>query len=160
MLMNLYRCRVVLMVLALLVACLQAGNSVAMASPLHVLGGEGVVIGHIDRCSGLPLPGGPEYSAGIVTVLRGQITWISQGHGNRKPVFPRRVAGKARVTTYGSYRFVLPPRALRLHRALAALQRCALRAGDCEAGSAASCRHSKHLQVARGTLRHNGQLKL
>jgi len=109
MLMNLYRCRVVLMVLALLVACLQAGNSVAMASPLHVLGGEGVVIGHIDRYSGLPLPGGPEYSAGIVTVLRGQITWISQGHGNRKPVFPRRVAGKARVTTYGSYRFVLPP---------------------------------------------------
>jgi len=68
-----------------------------------------VVTGGIIPCTGIPIPNGPHYAAGTVTVLKGQVTWQSTGQGNLVNVFPTRVLTRERVATNATYRFVLEP---------------------------------------------------
>ena len=71
--------------------------------------GTGVVAGGIIPCAGIPIPNGPHYAAGTVTVLNGHVTWQSTGQGNLVNVFPTRVVAQERVATNATYRFVLEP---------------------------------------------------
>jgi len=71
--------------------------------------GKAVVTGGIIPCSGLPNPNLPQYSAGTVTVLKGQVTWKSTGQGNLQEVLPTDVVAQQRVGTNETYRFVLDP---------------------------------------------------
>ena len=80
-------------------------NSYAPAPPT----GDGTVTGGIVPCSGLPITGGPRYSAGTVTVLKGEIVWPHTGVDPLVPVFPTTVVARATVTTDAIYWFALEP---------------------------------------------------
>jgi uncharacterized membrane protein len=80
-------------------------SSVAFVVP----DGKAVVTGGVVPCSGLDLPNGPHYAAGLVTVLRGKVTWISTDQGNIANVFPSGVVAQQSVGTNAMYRFVLEP---------------------------------------------------
>jgi hypothetical protein len=71
--------------------------------------GKAVVTGGIIPCSGLPDPNGPRYSAGTVSVLKGQVGWNSTGQGNLREVLPTEVVARQRVGPNETYRFVLEP---------------------------------------------------
>jgi hypothetical protein len=71
--------------------------------------GQAILIGGITPCQGLPIPNGPRYSAGVVDVLKGQVTWRTTAPGTQQAVFPESVVAEQRVATNGSYRFVLSP---------------------------------------------------
>jgi hypothetical protein len=71
--------------------------------------GKAVVTGGIIPCSGLSNPNLPQYSAGTVTVLKGQVTWNGTGQGNLQEVLPTEVVAQQRVGTNETYRFVLEP---------------------------------------------------
>jgi hypothetical protein len=70
--------------------------------------GQAVVTGGIIPCAGVAIQGGPRYSAGLVDVLRGEVAWKPMADGNSQAVFPEAVVAEQRVTTNGSYRFLLP----------------------------------------------------
>lgn len=67
------------------------------------------VTGGIIPCSGLPIEHGPHYSAGTVTVLKGQVTLRSTGQGDFVDVFPTTVAAWVNVDTNATYHFELEP---------------------------------------------------
>lgn len=71
--------------------------------------GQAVLTGGIIPCAGIPVRNGPRYSAGLVDVLKGQVTWRTTAPGNQQAVFPESVVTEQRVSTNGSYRFVLGP---------------------------------------------------
>ncbi|HEX8919296.1 MAG TPA: hypothetical protein VF898_12390 [Chloroflexota bacterium] len=108
MVLRLSCCRPAFIVLAALLAGLQIDLSTVTATTVNASSGKGVITGHIDRCSGLPLPASRRYSAGSVTVLQGQMRWK---HGNHLgvPIFPTHAVKTARITAHQSYRFTLAP---------------------------------------------------
>jgi hypothetical protein len=67
----------------------------------------GVVIGHIDACSGLPQAA--RYVAGSIVALLGVISTQPAGNGENRTVLPPDEVGHQRVSTGGEYRFALPP---------------------------------------------------
>jgi uncharacterized membrane protein len=54
-------------------------------------------------------PGTPQYAAGVVEVLKGQLAWRTTAPGTQQVVFPASVVAEQRVATNGLYRFVLSP---------------------------------------------------
>lgn len=71
---------------------------------------RGVVSGGIRPCDALGNTNLPHYAAGIVTVLKGQVTWrSSQGEPNYVGVLPTTVVVQERIPTDGMYRFDLDP---------------------------------------------------
>ena len=68
-----------------------------------------VVTGGIVPCAGLPNPAHPHYAAGVVIVLKGQVTWKSTSQGSLQDVLPSRAAGQQRVGSNSTFRFVLEP---------------------------------------------------
>jgi len=79
----------------------------ATPRPTH-RGRDGVVVGGIIPCSGLPLRGGPLFEAGTVSALKGRIRRLTIPNGATAS-FPNRVAGQEMVATNERYRFVLAP---------------------------------------------------
>ncbi len=69
----------------------------------------GTVTGGIIPCSALPLAGEPQYAAGAVTVLEGQVHWRSTGLGTSAIVFPTTVIVTEHVGVDASYDFILGP---------------------------------------------------
>ena len=86
-----------------------AALMVLSTAALVIPDGKAAVTGGIIPCSGLPNPNLPQYSAGTVTVLKGQVTWKSMGQGNLQDVLPTDVVAQERVGTNETYRFVLDP---------------------------------------------------
>jgi hypothetical protein len=74
-----------------------------------VLARNGVVSGGIIPCQGIETSNGPQYAAGTVTVLKGQVTWKSTAEGNHEGVFPTSVVDQQSVATNAPYRFALEP---------------------------------------------------
>lgn len=73
--------------------------------------GEGVVLGGIDFCSGLPttMVKNPGFVAGTVTVWRGTMSFVPQPDGVTKYVLPTEWAASQTVPKHQEYRFVLAP---------------------------------------------------
>jgi hypothetical protein len=63
----------------------------------------GVITGGIIPCEGLPVPNGPHYAAGVVTVFKGHVTLQDNSF-----VFPREVVAHQTVQVNATYRFELP----------------------------------------------------
>ena len=63
--------------------------------------GKGVITGGIIPCEGIPIPSGPRYAAGTVTVFKGHIA--STG------VLPTTAVAQESVAVNATYRFVLDP---------------------------------------------------
>jgi hypothetical protein len=74
-----------------------------------VLARDGVVSGGIIPCQGIVISNGPQYAAGTVTVLKGQVTWKSTVEGNYVGVFPTGVVDQLSVAPNATYRFALEP---------------------------------------------------
>lgn len=68
-----------------------------------------VVTGGIIPCAGIAIPSGPHYAGGTVTVLKGQVTWMSSVAGNYAGVFPTRVVDEENVAANATYQFGLAP---------------------------------------------------
>ena len=92
-------------VTGLLAALLMVLSSAAFLVP----DGKAIVAGGIIPCSALPNPTLRHYAAGVVTVLKGQVTWKSAPQGNLQDVLPTTVIGEQRVGINATYRFVLEP---------------------------------------------------
>lgn len=90
-----------------LAAC---GSTVNTPPPQQLPHGKGAVVGGIEPCSGLPpSPGGPTYVAGMVRVLRGEVTWRPSGPGSLTAILPATQVDEQTVGTESRYRFVLNP---------------------------------------------------
>lgn len=98
---------------ALLLTCLavfaygtSSTNSFAPEPPHY----KAFVTGGIDPCQGIPIPGGPRYAAGTVTVLKGRLSWAStRSEPALVPVFPTSMAAQATVAIDATYSFALEP---------------------------------------------------
>ena len=102
----------VALTLGLLVAgCQQAPT--ASTSPHAVSptipAGEGLVVGGIDACFGVPPRRNPGFVAGTVTVLRGTVTTVPESGGITKLVLPTEQVASSPVAAHHRYRFVLTP---------------------------------------------------
>lgn len=71
--------------------------------------GEGLVVGGIDACFGVPPKRNPGFVAGTVTVLRGKVKAVPVSSGITKVVLPTDRVASTRVSTHHRYRFDLPP---------------------------------------------------
>lgn len=82
--------------------------SIGVAACAPSLPAKGEVLGGISRCDALGTPG-PQYVAGTVTVLRGQVTWRTIRPGTSQAVFPSERVASQTVGTEGLYQFQLDP---------------------------------------------------
>ena len=89
-----------------LLASVVVTTMVACAPPN---GGKGSIVGGISPCEGVFIPGGPQFAAGTVTVMRGQVRWQSVGNGNSQAVFPSDIVGTQTVGTNQVFQFQLDP---------------------------------------------------
>lgn len=71
--------------------------------------GEGLVVGGIDACFGVPPKRNPGFVAGTVTVLRGKVKTVPVSSGITKVVLPTDRVASTSVSTHHRYRFDLPP---------------------------------------------------
>lgn len=86
----------------LIVALVGSGEAVLRLS------GNGVVVGGLEPCSGLPMSNGPlRYAAGTVTVLQGHVTWGATGTTQEVATFPRTAVAREEVGPNGIYLFLL-----------------------------------------------------
>ena len=69
---------------------------------------DGIVVGGIVPCEGIPIENGPRYGAGKVDVLRGNVTWKDAGHGDKLLILPPTLVAEETVVANGTYRFELP----------------------------------------------------
>jgi hypothetical protein len=89
-----------------LVGC-QASPTVSPAATIPT--GNGVVVGGIDACSGLPLLTNPGFVAGTVTVLRGTVSYVPEADGASTDVLPKETVAFQSVAKHQRYRFTLAP---------------------------------------------------
>jgi hypothetical protein len=82
--------------------------SIGVAACAPSLPAKGEVVGGISRCDALGTPG-PQYVAGTVTVLRGQVTWRTIRPGTSQAVFPSEKVASQTVGAEGLYQFQLDP---------------------------------------------------
>jgi len=68
-----------------------------------------VITGGVIPCAGMPVPNGPHYAAGTVTVLRGQLSRQRTGYGVSATVFPKTVVAQQTIATDATYRFAVQP---------------------------------------------------
>ena len=94
-------------ILAVALVLLVMLAAAATASTALRLSGKGIVLGGIEPCSGIAMPGGPRYAAGTVTVLKGPVNWASDGSGVSKDVLPTDVAATEALAVNGTYWFEL-----------------------------------------------------
>jgi hypothetical protein len=66
---------------------------------------KGVVTGGVFPCAGIVGSEELRFAGGTVTVLRGEINWQNPA----EPVFPTGVVAEERVSSGGTFRFVLEP---------------------------------------------------
>ena len=104
--MRTVRGAIAVLALCTLASCSQ-GSSVPPTASVRTPS-DAVVTGGIAPCEGIPVPGGPKWAAGTVTVLRGHVTWRSIAPGEWQAVFPTDVAATSTVGVDQTYRFVLP----------------------------------------------------
>jgi hypothetical protein len=96
-----------------------SGSSTSHATRAHphvvaLAARTGVVTGHLEACSGLPIGlfanDAPPVTPGTVTVLRGKESWKPAGPGESRPVLPATVVAREYIrNNYNqTFRFVLP----------------------------------------------------
>lgn len=98
---------VLLSSLVLALAGCQSHESVS--TPATIPTGEGVVVGGIDACSGLPVAKSQGFVAGTVTVLRGTVKPIPNPGVGVSFRFPTERVASEFVARHQSYRFDLKP---------------------------------------------------
>lgn len=100
----------------LLASCQESSQTAKRPAPTPSVAptqaGFGLVVGQISPCIGPPYPGAkpPGHPAGTVVVLRGSMTWTSDGRGGQYlGPFPTETVATESIPTGGTYRFILPP---------------------------------------------------
>ncbi len=92
------------------VASLSGCGAAANASITRTMpDGDGVVVGGIDGCSALAIARNPGFVAGTVTVLRGTVALLPEGHGSFAQVLPTDAVATETVARHQRYWFALPP---------------------------------------------------
>lgn len=80
---------------------------VGSAEAVLRLSGNGVVVGGLKPCYGLPVSNGPRYAAGTVTVLQGHVAWGVSGTTQQVATLPHTAVARDELGPNGIYLFLL-----------------------------------------------------